>query len=110
MTARPTTDRLLPPAVLALAGLAPAQQQSAPAPPGPASVAGSTGAALDALVRAFDPAGGGFSGVVLVARDGRVLLEKGYGVHDAAIGKPIDASSLWDWASIGKQFTAAALL
>jgi CubicO group peptidase (beta-lactamase class C family) len=79
-------------------------------PPGPAIVDGELGVDLDAIVAAFDQGGGGFSGIVLVARDGRIALEKGYGLHDAAAQKPIDASSLWDWASVSKQFTAAAVL
>jgi CubicO group peptidase (beta-lactamase class C family) len=107
MTVRSGATRWLLAVSFAAASALRAQQQ--PAPPGPAVVAGATGAALDAMVRAFDPAGGGFSGVVLVARDGRIVLEQGYGVHDAAAKQPIDAGSLWDWASIGKQFTAAAV-
>jgi CubicO group peptidase (beta-lactamase class C family) len=104
-------------AALLFAGVAAAQvsgrpgsMPAVPAPPGPPIVAGSTGAALAALVAAFDRDGGGFSGVVLVARDGRILLEQGLGLHDAVAKQRIDASSLWDWASIGKQFTAAAVL
>ncbi len=78
--------------------------------PGPPLVDGVVGRELQRLVAAFDRAGGGFSGVVLVARDGRILLEQGFGVHDAAAKRAVDAGSLWDWASIGKQFTAAAVL
>lgn len=75
-----------------------------------ATVHGKLGDELDGIVAAFDAAAGGFAGVVLVARDGRILLEKGYGVHDAATGRPVGVDSLWDWASVTKQFTAAALL
>ena len=107
------------PAALATAAvttlLAPAAAQRATrpgklAPPGPAIVDGDLGAQLDALVLAFDRDAGGFSGVVLVARDGRIALEKGYGVHDAAADAALDAGSLWDWASVSKQFTAAAVV
>jgi CubicO group peptidase (beta-lactamase class C family) len=112
MTSSAVLPRLL--VLAAAAGLAPsgaAQQPSGKLPaPGPAIVAGAPGKELDALVRTFDPHGGGFSGVVLVARDGRILLEQGYGVPDAATGRALDAGSLWDWASIAKQFTAAAVL
>ncbi len=100
-------------AALALAAPAAAQKPAKPAklaPPGPAIVDGELGKELDAIVLAFDEAGGGFSGIVLAARDGRIALEKGYGLHDAAAQQPIDASSLWDWASVSKQFTAAAVL
>ena len=80
-----------------------------PAPAG-VIVDGELGKDLDERVLGFDQGAGGFSGVVLVARDGKVVLEKGYGLHDAAANKAIDPGSLWDWASVTKQFTAAALL
>ena len=98
-------------AVAAICSALPAQLGVVPTrAPGPPIVAGARGAELDRLVAAFDRDGGGFSGIVLVARGGRLLLEKGYGVHDAVAERAIDAGSLWDWASIGKQFTAAAVL
>jgi CubicO group peptidase (beta-lactamase class C family) len=104
--------------VLALVlGLGPlvAQQPKAkgkrkPPAAGATVIDGELGTRLDALVAGFDAAGGGFSGVVLVARDGKVALAKGYGWHDAATQQPLDPRSLWDWASVSKQFTAAALL
>ncbi len=74
-----------------------------------AVVEGEAGAKLDAAVRSFlpDP---GFCGAVLVAARGKVLLEKGYGLFDAATSKEMPADALFDWASTSKQFTAAALL
>jgi CubicO group peptidase (beta-lactamase class C family) len=75
-----------------------------------ATIVGALGTALDAKVRAFDADTGGFSGVVLVARDGKVVLEQGYGRHDAEPARPMAVDSLWDWASVSKQFTAVALL
>lgn len=78
--------------------------------PGAVIVDGELGKDLDERVLAFDQGAGGFSGVVLVARGGKVVLEKGYGLHDATANKAIDPESLWDWASVTKQFTAAALL
>lgn len=82
-----------------------------PKPPnGEAIVEGDVGKALDARVAAFDRDAGGFSGIVLAARDGKILLEKGYGLHDAQRKREIDTRSLWDWASVTKQFTAAAVL
>ncbi len=86
-----------------------AAQKKAVAAGGPV-VEGEVGKDLDERVLAFDRAAGGFSGVVIVARDGKVLLEKGYGMHDAAASLPMRTDSLWDWASVTKQFTAAALL
>jgi len=86
-----------------------AQKPNPKAPNGPI-VDGELGKDLDAIVAKFDAAAGGFNGSVLVAKDGKVVLEKGYGPHDAATKTPIDVRALWDWASVTKQFTAAALL
>ena len=52
----------------------------------------------------------GYSGSALVARGGRVLLHQGYGLADRARGLPYTAETLFDVASIAKQFTAAAIL
>ena len=65
---------------------------------------------LDAHVRALDAESGGFCGAVLVAAKGKILLEQGYGIADAATGRTIAADALFDWASVSKQFTAAAIL
>lgn len=89
---------------------APVHAQKPGRAPAEGTVSGQLGERLDAMVGEFDADAGGFSGVVLVARDGKILLEKGYGLHDAATQKPIGVDSLWDWASVTKQFTAAALL
>jgi CubicO group peptidase (beta-lactamase class C family) len=52
----------------------------------------------------------GFSGAVLVARDGQVLLSRGYGMADREAGIPVSAETAFDIGSITKQFTAAAIL
>jgi CubicO group peptidase (beta-lactamase class C family) len=52
----------------------------------------------------------GYSGSVLVARGGRVLLHQGYGLADRARRRPYSPETLFDLASISKQFTAAAIL
>jgi CubicO group peptidase (beta-lactamase class C family) len=52
----------------------------------------------------------GFSGVVLVAEGGEVKLNKGYGLADRAAGTMLDAESPLHIGSLGKQFTAAAIL
>jgi CubicO group peptidase (beta-lactamase class C family) len=75
-----------------------------------AIVDGEVGKKLDERVAKFDREAGGFSGSVLVAAKGKVLLEKGYGLHDAAKGEPIGVRAQWDWASVSKQCTAAAVL
>jgi CubicO group peptidase (beta-lactamase class C family) len=49
----------------------------------------------------------GFSGAILVARGGTILVDKGYGSIGAAAIRP--GSKFWI-SSIGKQFTAAAVL
>ncbi len=51
-----------------------------------------------------------FSGAVLVARDGRVLLEKGYGFANAELEVPNTPQTKFRLGSITKQFTAASVL
>jgi CubicO group peptidase (beta-lactamase class C family) len=92
--------RLCP--VLLLAVLSP----SLPAARGDAH--GSFGAALDRYLTQL--AGYGYSGAVLVAMHGEVVLDQGYGLADRARGTPFTADSLFDIASISKPFTAAAVL
>jgi len=52
----------------------------------------------------------GFTGAVLVARGGRILVERGYGMADAAHSVPVTAETVFTTGSITKQFTAAAVL
>lgn len=52
---------------------------------------------------------GQFWGGVLVAKEGEVVLAKGYGYADEGLG-PITADSLFDIGSVAKSFTAAAVL
>jgi CubicO group peptidase (beta-lactamase class C family) len=74
-----------------------------------AAVAGDPGGAeLDRYLSRL--AAYGYSGSALVARGGRVLLHKGYGLADRARSRPYTAETLFDVASISKQFTAAAIL
>lgn len=47
---------------------------------------------------------------VLVVRDGRAALERGYGVADLRTGRRIDARTNFRLASLTKQFTAAAVM
>jgi CubicO group peptidase (beta-lactamase class C family) len=51
----------------------------------------------------------GFSGTVLVADKGKVLLYKGYGLADRQRQIPNTTATLFPFASIGKGFTAAAI-
>jgi CubicO group peptidase (beta-lactamase class C family) len=52
----------------------------------------------------------GFSGSILVAKGGEVILNKGYGFADAKRKVPFTADTAFDIGSITKQFTAAAIL
>jgi CubicO group peptidase (beta-lactamase class C family) len=52
----------------------------------------------------------GFSGVVLVAKDGQVLLRKGYGMADREKNQPNAADMALCIGSNTKMFTAAAIL
>jgi CubicO group peptidase (beta-lactamase class C family) len=81
-----------------------------PPAPGDPIVTGEVGKKLDEIVLASGKDDGGFCGSVLVAVKGEVLLEKGYGLADITAEKPLGRDALWDWASVSKQFTAAALL
>ncbi len=71
-------------------------------------VQGPLGAALDAYLTRLQ--GFGFSGSVLVARAGKLVLDKGYGWADEAAGEPYTADTIFDIASVSKQFTAAAIV
>lgn len=71
-------------------------------------VRGDVGARLDRyLTRA---AAFGFSGAVLVADSGGIVLRKGYGAADSGGTTPIRPDMLFDMGSMVKQFTAAAVL
>lgn len=52
----------------------------------------------------------GFSGSLLVAKQGRVLVSRGYGHADRAGGVPYTERAVFSIGSITKQFTAAAIL
>ena len=71
-------------------------------------VAGSVGAELDRALANLERRG--FSGVALVAKDGVILLSKGYGLADRERGVPNRPSTVISTGSITKQFTAAAIL
>jgi CubicO group peptidase (beta-lactamase class C family) len=52
----------------------------------------------------------GFSGTVLVAEAGKIVLHKGYGWANVDAGIPNSTQTIFDVASLTKQFTAAAIL
>lgn len=93
---------------LAAALTAASRSQTAPPPSSPPETALSTlGVALDNAVR--NRIGPAFAGAVLVARDGEILLRKGYG-SSGIDGEPTTPKTLFDIASVSKSFTAAAIL
>ena len=72
------------------------------------TVSGEEGKKLDAWLA--ERAKAGFSGVVLAARDGRLVLAKGYGLADREAGTPFRTDTVISVGSVTKQFTAAAIV
>lgn len=85
-------------------GSRPASQATFLAPGRPAGNATAMAAYLGGLA-----ASGRFTGTVLVARDGRVLLDAGYGLADRAAGTPNRPATIFQVGSVTKQFTAMAI-
>jgi CubicO group peptidase (beta-lactamase class C family) len=54
--------------------------------------------------------GFGYSGVILVVKDGKRILRKGYGLADEEASVPNTPETVFDIGSLAKQFTAAAIL
>ncbi len=75
---------------------------------GRGEVHGPMGESLDRFLSRLEDFG--FSGSALVAQNGKVVLDKGYGVADREHHRPYTAETMFDIASISKQFTAAAIL
>lgn len=71
-------------------------------------VRGPLAARADSTMQALVPRG--FSGVVLVAKDGQVVLQQGYGLADRAANRPMTGSSVVQIGSNTKDFTAVAIL
>ena len=66
------------------------------------------GVRLDQYMNALTAAG--FSGTLLVAKDGEILIHKGYGMADRERKIPCGPDTVFDIGSITKQFTSAAIL
>src|ERR1700749_2149094 len=62
-------------------------------------------ALLDGLIQTNDP-----GMAVLVAQDGKILFEKGYGIADLEHHVPVTPQTVFRIASITKPFTAIAIL
>ncbi len=71
-------------------------------------VRGDIGIKLDTYLSRAEASG--YSGVVLVAKGGRIVLQKGYGFSDRDRGILFTASTRFPLSSIDKTFTAAAIL
>ena len=86
--------RVLLPLILVV-GVAPAAEQS--------PVAAKINAALERYAADL-------SGVVLVAERGVPVFEHAYGLRNVAAAKPITPDSIFELASLSKQFTAMSLM
>lgn len=64
---------------------------------------------VDTYLRAFQEMDR-FSGAVLIARGGEVILSEGYGLADREAGEPFRPSTRFRIASLTKQFTALAVV
>jgi CubicO group peptidase (beta-lactamase class C family) len=64
---------------------------------------------IDELVSTY-AAAGKFNGTVLVTAHGSVIFEKGYGYRDAEAKSRNDANTIFQLASVSKQFTAVTIL
>ena len=52
----------------------------------------------------------GYSGAVIVAKDGKIILRKGYGYANREKGLPVTPDTVFTIGSITKQFTGAAIV
>lgn len=75
----------------------------------PTEIGASVTKDLDSFFDKFRKASG-FSGIVLIARSGQVLYEKGFGETWSTPQSPLTPSTKFRIASVSKQFTAAAIL
>ncbi|MFZ5623611.1 MAG: serine hydrolase [Gemmatimonadota bacterium] len=96
-------------ASLLLFVLPPAMAASAQQP-GPAEVVvrGDLALRIDSMLTAAVP--DGFAGVVLVAKDGQVVLTKGYGLANRRTNVPFSPATVVQIGSNTKAFTAVAIL
>jgi N-acyl-D-amino-acid deacylase len=90
---------------------------SAPGPQTPAITVPATGTSPPESLKAFDEAAMQFmqtyhiqAGTLAVAKDGRILLQRGYGWADQARTKPTPPDALLRIASVSKPITKAAVL
>ena len=60
---------------------------------------------FDSVFKADEP-----GGAVLIAKDGKIIYEKGFGIEDIITKKPIDNNTLFNVGSISKTFVAFGIL
>ena len=84
------------------------QTMESPHPKGRIWVKGELGLKLDDFMQ--EQFKNGYSGQVLVVKNGEKILYKGYGLADRANGFPNKVTTLFDAGSIMKDFTEAAIL
>ena len=77
--------------------------------PSPAAEEERVAAEVDAYLKPYLDAGA-FSGAVLIARGGKVILSKGYGMANYELDAPNTPQIKFHIASVSKSFTAAAIL
>ncbi len=71
-------------------------------------VEGELGNKIDRYLRRITPFG--FSGALLVAKDGKIILNKGYGMAIRSENIPNTSETVFSTGSITKQFTAAGIM
>jgi len=108
-TAVPSSPTLLPAPTATLPATTVPATSTAAATAAPSARPTVDPAALDNYLLSVEKLGL-FSGSVLVARDGQVLLDKGYGLADAARNLPNTPKTRFLIGSVTKQFTAMAIL
>jgi CubicO group peptidase (beta-lactamase class C family) len=81
---------------------------AAQAPPAAGSAEGGAARRVDDYLTRLVPYG--FAGAVLVAKDGQVVLEKGYGLADREGKRPYTPDMVSCIGSVTKQFTGAAIV
>jgi CubicO group peptidase (beta-lactamase class C family) len=69
---------------------------------------GELGKKIDRYLRQITPFG--FSGALLVAKDGKIVINKGYGIAIRSENIPNTSETVFSTGSITKQFTAAGIM